>query len=390
MRTRTILSLLASGMVFAPFAAPAQDVADQPAQLAAAKAQSLVAAARSVSLEHAAAGEQDQARQARALEAAVAARIEQAEADFVVGQARMAIVERSIESQRAHLAEQQQPVARLLAALQSFVRRPAIISVAQPGSIDDLVHVRAVLASTFPVIRARTRRVRTELSQARMLRTQAVRAGQALAESRARLDAQRLSLARLEAAHRARGRALGQDALFESDRAIALGENARDIVASIDQTDTQATTQHDLTALPGPQQRPLSPGKTATIGWAGVTPAYRLPVTGQIVTGFGALSDAGARSRGITLATAGSAGVVAPAAGRIAFAGPFRGYGTIVIIDHGNGWTSLITGLGDTIARVGQRVAQGTPIGAMPSGSPRVTVELRRRDRPIDMMPLIG
>ncbi|MEO9130293.1 MAG: peptidoglycan DD-metalloendopeptidase family protein, partial [Sphingomonas sp.] len=86
-----------------------------------------------------------------------------------------------------------------------------------------------------------------------------------------------------------------------------------------------------------------------------------------------------------------AAQVVAPAAGRIAYAGPFRGYGSIVIIDHGGGWTSLISGLGAVSTRVGERVGQGAPIGTAGSGDdPRVTIELRRRDRAVDMTPLLG
>jgi len=93
----------------------------------------------------------------------------------------------------------------------------------------------------------------------------------------------------------------------------------------------------------------------------------------------------------LTFAPATDAAVIAPAAGRVAFAGPFRGYGTIVILDHGGGWTSLIFGLGATPVSVGQRVAQGSPIGTTSqAGSPRVTVELRRRDRAIDFTPLLG
>ncbi len=83
--------------------------------------------------------------------------------------------------------------------------------------------------------------------------------------------------------------------------------------------------------------------------------------------------------------------MIAPAAGRIAYAGPFRGYGTIVIIDHGGGWTSLIAGLGRVSTRVGETVAQGSPIGRARAGDdPRITIELRRRDRPVDMTPLLG
>ncbi|WP_010160891.1 murein hydrolase activator EnvC family protein [Sphingomonas sp. PAMC 26617] len=390
MRRRSVLLALALAAAGGS-AAPAQD---QRSQLAAANAQSAAAAARSAALERQAANEQNQARQAQTREAAVAARIRQAEADVVAAQARIVIVAHLLEAQRARLAAQQQPVARLLAALQSLARRPAVISVVQPGSIDDIVHVRAVLASTLPAIRARTHGVRAELARTRLLQAQATLAGQALAEGRTRLEAQRLALSRLEAAHRLRARALGRDALFESDRAIALGEKARDLVDGMDQADTLATTQQQLTTLPGPEQRPARPGTVAGgggTGWSRATPPYRLPVSGRIATGFGEVSDAGVRSRGLTIATLGRARVVAPAAGQVAFAGPFRGYGTIVILDHGGGWTSLIAGLGETTARAGQHIAQDALVGYAAAGpAPRVTIELRRRDRPIDMTPLLG
>ena len=56
-------------------------------------------------------------------------------------------------------------------------------------------------------------------------------------------------------------------------------------------------------------------------------------------------TDTGVRARGLTLATAPGAEIVAPTAGRVIYAGRFRRYGNIVIVDHGSGWTSLIAGL---------------------------------------------
>ena len=392
-----IVALAASGFfaASAQTAFPQTPVSEQQQRLIEAKAASQAAAERSARLEQAAANEKDQALQARAQEAAVAAHIQQIEADIAAGQARIAIINRLLAAQRTRLAVRQGPVTRLMAALQSLARRPAMISVVQPGSVDDLVHVRAVLANTLPVIRARTADVRADLARTRQLQAGATTATRALADSRAQLEEQRLSLTRLEAEHRLRSRALGRDALFESDRAIALGEHARDIVDLMDQLGNQAATREELESLPGPLPRPPRPGEVAspvdTISWSHGTPPYRLPVVGRVVTGLGELSDAGVRSRGLTIASAKEAQVVAPAAGRIAYAGQFRGYGTIVIIDHGGGWTSLISGLGAVSVRVGERVGQGAPIGAAGGGDdPRVTIELRRRDRAVDMTPLLG
>lgn len=396
MRGWLVLGLAGLTAASAGARAPADRVpADQRTRLAQARAQAQAAAARSAALDRAAAAERDQARRAQVQEAAVAARVQQAEADIAAGQARIAIIARLLDGQRTRIDRKQGPVARLLGALQGLALRPAVISVVQPGSLDDLVHVRAVLASTLPVVRARTADVRADLARTRRLQAQAALAARALAESRGRLEAQRLALTRLEAAHRLRSRALGRDALFESDRAIALGERARDIVDLMDQVGDQADVRERLAQLPGPLPRPPRPGDAArpiaAPIWSAAAPPYRLPVAGRVVTGLGELSDAGVRSRGLTIETASSAQVIAPAGGRVAFAGPFRHYGTIVILDHGGGWTSLVSGLANTSARVGASIAQGAPIGQAPRGeAPRITVELRRRDRPVDMTPLVG
>ncbi|MGY2734572.1 murein hydrolase activator EnvC family protein [Sphingomonas sp. UYP23] len=394
MRGRGLVIAVGAAVMGASIAL-AQAPADQRAQLAAAKAQSDAAARRSAALERQAAAERDQARQAQAQEAAVAARIQQAEADIAAGQARLAIIDRLLAAQRIRLAAKQVPVARLLGALQSLARRPAIISLVQPGSVDDLVHVRAVLANTMPVIRARTADIRADLARTRQLQAAGALATRALAESRSRLETQRLALTRLEAAHRLRSRTFGRDALIESDRAIALGEKARDIVDLMDTIGSQAATRESLESLPGPVARPPRPGAIAapvdSVTWSHSAPPYRLPVQGRIVTGLGEVSDSGVHSRGLTIVPLAGAQVVAPAAGRVAFAGAFRGYGTIVILDHGGGWTTLVSGLGSSSARIGETLGQGAPIGQAPRGAaPSVTVELRRRDRAVDMTALVG
>jgi septal ring factor EnvC (AmiA/AmiB activator) len=113
-------------------------------------------------------------------------------------------------------------------------------------------------------------------------------------------------------------------------------------------------------------------------------------VTGQVVTGLGEVSKAGVRAKGLTLRTQAQAQVSAPHAGRIAFAGPFKGYGKIVIIDHGDGWTSLITDMSTLSVRIGETVIQGSPIGRTGGGAPKVTIELRRGSQPVDITPMIS
>ena len=213
-------------------------------------------------------------------------------------------------------------------------------------------------------------------------------AATALRDGRVRLEQDRTALARLEARHRQRATAFGRSAIGESDRALALGEQARDLVDRLGESASATTTAADLSGLPGPLQRPLAPGAVLPPVPEGV---YRLPVAGRLVTGLGELSAAGVRSRGLTFAVAAAAPVTAPAAGTVRYAGRFRRYGGIVILDHGHGWTSLVTGLGGLAVQVGEAVVRGQPLGIAETGDdPRVTVELRRRGEPVDAAALVG
>ena len=385
MRTRIVLLLAAATLIGA---SPVPNIAEQRARLKAANADAKAADARAVELERAADNERDEAQQAKVREAAVAARITSAEAEIAAASARVAITDRQLAAQRVRLAERQAPIQRLVAALQSLARRPAAVAVVQPGSTGDIVRVRAMLGTMLPIVQARTRAVRVEVDRARTLRRNADLAATSLRDGRARLQSERLALVRLEGEHRLKSKGLARSALFESDRAIALGERARGLVEAIEQTRTAAEVRADLASLPGPLPRPAR-GAGGAPRFA--VPPYRLPAAGRVVEGLGELSATGVRSRGLVLATAPGAPVVAPAAGIVLFARRFRDYGTVVIIDHGKGWASAITGLDAVDVRVGDRVAQGGAIGrAVMGDEPRIGVELRRRGDPVDLAQLLS
>ena len=82
--------------------------------------------------------------------------------------------------------------------------------------------------------------------------------------------------------------------------------------------------------------------------------------------------------------------MVAPAAGRVAVAGPYEGYGRIVILEHAGGWTSLVTGLGRSDVSVGQELVAGAPIGAAPARNPRIALELIKDGKPRNPLDFIG
>ncbi|WP_376957036.1 peptidoglycan DD-metalloendopeptidase family protein [Azospirillum sp. A26] len=110
-----------------------------------------------------------------------------------------------------------------------------------------------------------------------------------------------------------------------------------------------------------------------------------LPAAGKLTTRFGEADRYGATSRGVTVQTRAGAAVVAPRGGTIVFAGPFKGYGLILIVEHGNGYHSLIAGLGRIETAVGRKVASGEPLAVMPpDGNPDLYFELRRNGQPIN------
>jgi septal ring factor EnvC (AmiA/AmiB activator) len=376
-----LVTALAGGL------APAQVQAASEAQaLAQAKREAAQATSRSVQLEEAAAKATDKAAKARAASAATAARIQAAEAEITAAEARIRIIEGLRAEQRARLAERQGPVVRLTAALQTMARRPPALALVQPGSLNDVVRVRSLLASTLPVIRARTAALRAEVEKGNALRRQADLARAALVRSQEELKAQRIAFARLEASQRARSQTLTESALFESDRALALGEEARSLASLMDTLDYQTEVRRSLSGLPGPALRPGA----STAPAAASPPAYLVPVQGRVVTGMGEISDAGVHARGLTFETPVNSPVVAPRGGRVAYAGPFRDYGAIVILDHGGGWTTLVTHLASVRVRLGQRLAAGEALGRTGSTRSRVTVELRRNGQPVAIAPLIA
>ena len=382
---RRLLLLLALPPLIAGGWAAAQGSGNEPANLVQAKQEAADARRRSEALEAQAKQATDEAAKARAEAAALASRIEAAEADITAAETRIRLVEELRRAQRARLAEKQVPLIRLTAALQTMARRPAALALVQPGSVDEIVHVRSLLASSLPVIRQRTAAVRAEIAQGNRLRKDAETAYAALTAGREDLRRRRVALARFEQSRRAKSEDLMASAVSQSDRALAFGEEARDIAALAGTEAYQNQLRRRLSELPGPALRPGTKGGEARQGG----PLYILPVAGKLLTGMGELSDAGVHARGLTFQTAPGADVLAPSAGRVVHAGAFRGYGEVVILDHGAGWTTTLTNLGALSVRVGDRVQPRQLLGQASSRTPRVTVELRHNGRPFPIAPLV-
>ena len=102
---------------------------------------------------------------------------------------------------------------------------------------------------------------------------------------------------------------------------------------------------------------------------AGSAGAFRPPMAGTVVRGWGERTEAGPAS-GVLLRGAPGARVVAPCGGRVAFAGPFRSFGKLVILECGGGVHAVLSGLERLDADVGEAVRAGEPVGVMPGWDP--------------------
>lgn len=365
------------------------------AALARAQAQQAEAGTRAQQLEAAARNAVAQADQTAQEAAALAARIQQAEAAIAANQAQIALVSGQRAALRARLARHQQPLVRLTAALQRLSRRPPILSLLRPGSLRDTVYLRAVMQTILPEVERRTAGLRTEIDRARALETRAQQANAALRASEGEFVRRRQELAALETRQRLASREASGVADRESERALALAEQARDLGGLVGELAEQGALRGELAALPGPVLRPPQPASAQVVeapqpspGAAAGLAGYRLPVAGRLIRGFGDALPGKPRSRGIALAANPSAQAVAPAAGRVAFAGSYAGYGQIVIIEHAGGWTSVVTGLVTLDTRVGQQLVAGSPIGLAGPGRPVVTLELRRAGEAVNPLEI--
>ncbi len=375
-------------------AAPATaliDPAEAEAALARATREGKLADARAQKLTAAAEAATEAAQKTASEAAALAARIQQAEAGIEAARARLAIAKDKRARLTARLAAKQEPTARLAAALQTAARRPLALAALQPGSLEDVVHVRAVMASAVPQIRARTASLRADLDRGRALEAQASAAVEQLRSGESALLQRRSQLAALEQQQRLASRTTQAAALREAERALALAEEARDLDGLVGKLGEVAMLRDELAALPGPVLRPADlaaplPPEPAPAPSASAPPPsdFQLPVQGRTLVGFGAKRESGLASTGLTLAPARQAQVVAPARGRVAFAGAYRGFGRIVIIEHAGGWTSLVTGLERVDVAVGDAVIGGSPVGRAAGGASPVTIELRRDGKPVN------
>lgn len=320
-------------------------------------------------------------RRARGEAARIAAERRTAAAEIDLAQSHLAAADASVMQARARLAlaerqlaRRRAPLAALLAGLTTMGRQPPVLTLADGASMREIVRVRALVDSTMPLIARRSEALQAELGRRRRLSEEMAEARLHSAELRADLARRVERFALLERRAMARAEKLGRDAFGAQDELISGSETLLDLEDRARDTAASRAAAHVLAAMPMSPPRP--------VGGEGGSPkaalAYILPTSAPVVEGLGEISPAGVRSRGLRFATSAGAQIVAPAAGTILFAGPFREHDGIVVIDHGRGWTSLIIAVSPQVRR-GERIASGALLGRALG---EITLELRQAGVP--------
>ncbi len=280
---------------------------------------------------------------------------------------------------RASLNKRRDVLAEVLAALQRVGRRPPPAILVRPE--DALASVRSaiLLGAVVPDLQAAAESLATDLRSLVSLREEQeherdrLRAdATALLEGRTRIS---LLLEQKRAARVASAEALAN----EEARAAALAAQAtslRDLIARLERenpTAAAASAEAEKAAAVARSQGGGRPAKSLgsadrlapSVAFVDAKGLLPMPVSGRTIRAFGDNDGLGGRAQGMSIATRPGGLVSSPTDGWVVYAGPFRSYGQLLIINAGDGYHVLLAGMGRTDVQLGQFVLAGEPVAVM-------------------------
>lgn len=311
-----------------------------------------------------------------------------------------AAVRVSLRARRGLLAE-------VLAALQRMGRNPPPALLVTPEDALSSVRSAILLGAVVPGIRHETDKLVADL--AKLADTQ-----KKISDERASLTA--LMTSNLEEERRMnllveqneKSAALSEQQLAdERAKSEELARKAASLQELITSLENQIGSVRDA-ALAAKAESGQAPGAmppdknriAPAYAFSKLTGKLALPASGEIVRNFGDPDGTGHEALGTTLATAPGAVVTAPSDGWIVYAGPFRSYGEMVILNPGDGYHIVMSGMGRVTVRPGQFVVAGEPLAvmgekrvasaaalALVTDRPTIYIEFRQNGKPVDSRP---
>ncbi|CCZ22269.1 membrane-bound metallopeptidase putative [Acetobacter sp. CAG:977] len=264
---------------------------------------------------------------------------------------------------------------KVLAALQNLAWKPTEALLAQPLEPQDTLRSALLLREAVPRLEYSTEGLRKDLTKIASLTT-AIRAQYAQIKTMAkRLESKRRNMNALIQKKTKLQSTFASESTRAKEKASSLARQAsdlKDLLARLDAESARQRKLHNTMGIP----------TGAFMAARGNIP---FPVKGNIIKKFGEMTDSGLSSKGITIKTRPNAQVISPYDGTVLFAGPFRGYGELLIIEHGDGYHTLLAGIGRLDTSVGQSLLAGEPVGIMVADSnPSLYIEIRKNGQPVN------
>lgn len=301
-------------------------------------------------------------------------------------EASMAELEASRAEIAANLEGDRKSMARLILALQRLRRVPPEALFAKPGAPLEAAQTAMLLGEIIPTLDHQAQDLKVKLEKLQEVSQKMAIEKEELLETAEQLKGEEKEMAGLLKEREGLYSQTSEDLKtkqLEVQQISAKAQNLRDLVGRLQRDREEKMARARLTA-PEPgrydDSGPLTPLPPSGEG--------QLPVSGVIKTRFDELDAIGAKSQGITIAGRSGGLVVAPMAGQVRFAGPFKKYGNIVIIEHQGGYHSLVAGLEKIDTVVERNVSAGEPIGSLRAGGDdgksNLYYELRLDGKPVN------
>ena len=283
------------------------------------------------------------------------------------------------------LAENQEQFSYVLMALQRMARYPPESLIVAPISPSETVRVAILLRAAVPAIEKNASILRQRITDLVSVRNQSIKQRQKLASLKTDLDKERKGLNQLLAVKKRLKRKTDTEVQKVKKRMqnlVAKASSLRDLMSrlEVDRKKRQKTNSKKNKEIPLVK---------TTIAHGNLP----YPAVGRLVGRYGQAMKTGLTRKGISIETESGAQVVVPRDGTVVFAGAFKGYGQLLIIEHDGGYLSLLAGLARIDSTIGQQVLSGEPAGVMgklSSGFPVLYVELRRKGQPINPLPWLA
>jgi septal ring factor EnvC (AmiA/AmiB activator) len=312
-----------------------------------------------------------------------AARIRAAEIAVAASQDKIAGLSRDEASLRIKLTSNNDTFAELLAGLIKLERNPPPALLASPSDALHASRAAMLFNASLPLLRSKTSALSHDLSRLVRLRASIASEREALSSQLQRLRSAKGQLDSLHARKKTLLTVTAETLTRERQRAAELAAKAKTLKHLVEALAEEKRRREEASAAkPAGQAAPASQEPAFRFGSSQGRLDY--PVHGQLIRRFGDTDSFGGRSKGMYVATGSGAQVTSPAPGRVAFAGNFRSYGQLLILDVGEGYHVLLAGMARIRVETGHAVAAGEPLGEMGDSPAQAMVGSQLKDqRPI-------